>query len=119
MEAEKQAIEKVIDDSIGWAKTKDTALLYSCFAQDEDLFWFTPEAAGTTRGFAAFQQTVESLFLDPRFRAVGHEIHDLKINLSRGGDVAWWSCRLDDENEWDGRPASWINVRWSSWNPQI
>ncbi len=113
VEAEKAEIEKVVKGSIGWALTKDTDLLYSCFARTEDLFWFSPETAGTTHGFEAFQQTVENVFLNEAFKAVRFEVRELKINLSQSGDVAWYSCLLDDENEWNGQPASWINVRWT------
>ena len=113
MEAEKAQIEEVIKASIGWAQTKDTDLLYNSFAQDENLFWFTPEAAGTTHGFDSFKKTVENVFLNDAFKAIRFEVRDLKINLSRSGDVAWYSCMLDDENEWNGLPASWLNVRWT------
>jgi len=113
VEAEKARIEEVVKASIGWAQTKDTDLLYSCFANDEDLFWFTPESAGTTHGFESFKQTVGNVFLNDAFKAIRFEVRDLKINLSRSGDVAWYSCMLDDENEWNGQPASWINVRWT------
>lgn len=113
VEADKVRIEEVVKASIGWAQTKDTDLLYRCFAQDEDLFWFTPDAAGTTHGFESFKQTVESVFLNDAFKAIRYEVRDLKINLSCSGEVAWYSCMLDDENEWNGRPASWLNVRWT------
>jgi hypothetical protein len=113
VDVEKVRIEEVIKASIGWAQTKDTDLLYRCFAKDESLFWFTPEAAGTTHGFESFKQTVEQVFLNDAFKAIRFEVRDLKINLSRSGDVAWYSCMLDDENEWNGQPASWINVRWT------
>ena len=111
--AEKAVIEEVIKNSIGWATTKDTDLLYSCFAQDEDLFWFTPESAGTTHGFESFEQTVENLFLNDAFKAVRFEVRELRIRLSQSGEVAWYSCYLDDENEWNGQPASWLNARWT------
>ncbi len=111
--AEKAVIERVIKDSIGWAKNKDTDLLYSCFAADENLFWFTPEATGTTHGYENFKKTVEGVFLNDAFKAVRFEVHHMKINLSRSGDVAWYSCILDDENEWNGQPASWLNTRWT------
>jgi ketosteroid isomerase-like protein len=110
---EKAIIEEVVTASIGWAKTKDTDRLYRCFAHDEDLFWFAPEASGTVRGFESFRETVENVFLNDAFRAVRFEIRDLKINLSRSGTVAWYSCFLDDENEWNGQPASWLNARWT------
>lgn len=113
MAGERDSVFKVIEDSIAWAKNKDTELLYSCFAHDENLFWFTPEADGTTRGFENFTKQVNSFFLDKRFRAVSHEIRDMKIDFSKSGETAWWSCMLDDMNEWDGRSASWMNVRWT------
>lgn len=113
VDAERAVIKQVIKDSIGWAKNKDTDLLYSCFADDENLFWFTPEAGGTTHGFESFRNTVEGVFLNDAFKAVRFEVRDMKINLSRSGDVAWYSCMLDDENEWNGQPASWLNTRWT------
>jgi ketosteroid isomerase-like protein len=112
VEAEKARIEEVINASIGWAKTKDTTLLYGCFAHDEELFWFTPEG-GINHGFADLQKTTESIFLDEAFKAIRHEIRDLFIGLAQSGDVAWFHCILDDENEFDGQPFSWINVRWT------
>ncbi|MCP4547483.1 MAG: nuclear transport factor 2 family protein [bacterium] len=113
VDAEKARITQVVKDSIGWALDKDTELLYSCFADDENLFWFTPEATGTTHGIAEFRQTVDNVFLNDAFKAVRFEVREMKVNLSRSRDVAWYSCRLDDENEWDGRPASWLDVRWT------
>lgn len=111
--AEKPIIEEVIKNSIGWAQSKDTALLYSCFAQSEDLFWFAPEAGSVTYGFENFKQTVESVFLNDAFQAVRFEVKEMKITLSRSGECTWWSCILDDENTWNGQPASWLNVRWT------
>jgi hypothetical protein len=51
--------------------------------------------------------------MNPAFVAVGSDFRDMRIHLSRGGDVAWWSCILDDHNTWQGRPANWDNVRWT------
>ncbi len=106
-------IDSVIRGNIRWALTKDTTLLYGTVAHDSALFWFSPDSAGTVVGFPAFGRQVEGLFLDPAFVAVGSEFRDLRIRLSRGGDVAWWSCILDDRNTWQGRPAEWWNVRWT------
>lgn len=110
---EKAAIEGVVHASIGWAKEKDKELLYRCFAQNEDLFYFSPANAGTITGFEAFQELTEGFFMQEAFKAIRYEIKDLRINLSRGGDVAWYSATLDDINEWNGQPASWFNVRWT------
>jgi ketosteroid isomerase-like protein len=111
--AEAARVDSVIRASIEWAVQKDTAAMFRLFAQDSALFWFSPDSAGTTRGFAAQKRVVEEVFMNPAFVAIGTDIRDMQIHLSRGGDVAWWSCILDDRNTWQGRPANWENVRWT------
>ncbi len=111
--AETARIDSVIRGNIRWALTKDTVLLYGTLAHDPTLFWFSPDSAGTVEGYAAFRRFAEQVFLNPAFVGVGSDFRDLRIHLSRGGDVAWWSCILDDRNTWQGRPAEWRNVRWT------
>lgn len=111
-ESEVAVIKEVIHNSIGWAKTKDKELAYSCFAQDSSLFFFNPDPDNTV-GFESLKQLTENVFMNEAFKAIRYEIRDLKINLSRSGDVAWYAAMLDDINEWNGQPASWINVRWT------
>jgi len=113
IEAEKEAISEVIRNSIGWAANKDTTLLYSCFADDPELFWFSPRDDGTVHGIEAFRAMTENFFLNDAFKAVSFEVKDLKINLSQSGDVAWYHARLDDYNTWQGQPANWEDVRWT------
>lgn len=113
MAGDYKEVEKVIDDSIGWVMNKDRERLLECMAQDENLFYFSPDEGGTIEGFDNFVKLVDTLFMDERFKGVGHEIRDLKINFSRAGDTAWYSCRLDDFNEWNGRPSNWENARWT------
>ncbi len=110
---EKSRIEAVIKSSITWAQTKDKDLLFRCIVDDSTLFYFSPDNAGTITGIAAFRQLVDDLFMNPAFKAVRAEFKDLRINLSQSGDCAWWSCYLDDFNEWNGQPANWENVRWT------
>jgi len=112
-DAEKAKIGKVIRTSIEWAMTKDTLASYSCFARDPSLFFFQPDSKGTMEGFENFRKETESFFMDPRFKAVGSKFTDLRIHLSKSGDVAWYSCLLTDHNTWDGRPANWDDVRWT------
>jgi ketosteroid isomerase-like protein len=111
-DAEKARIAKVVRTSIEWATTKDTLALYRSFAAGLDLFFFNPDT-NATEGFQAFRELTESVFMDPRFRAVASRFDDLRIHLSKSGDVAWYSCRLMDHNTWDGRPANWDDVRWT------
>jgi ketosteroid isomerase-like protein len=111
--AERGEVEKVIRASIEWAMTKNTDLLYRSFVHDSTLFWFSPDNAGTVRGFDAFKQQVEQIFMNPAFKAVGSEFINLDVHLSRSGDVAWYSCILNDRNTWKGQPADWEGVRWT------
>ncbi len=111
--AEKAIIEKVIKNNIAWAVTKDTTLLYSTVAQDEDLFYFSPSDNGTISGFEAFKQLTEGFFMHPDFKGVDSNTREMVIHISQSGDAAWWHCRLDDFNEWKGQPANWEDYRWS------
>jgi ketosteroid isomerase-like protein len=111
--AEKAKVAKVVRTSIEWAMTKDKQALFDCFARDSGLFFFQPDSKSTMEGFQPFQEETESFFMDPRFKAVGSAFTDLRIHLSKSGDVAWYSCLLTDHNTWDGRPANWDDVRWT------
>lgn len=111
--AEKAIVEQVIKSSITWAVNKDKELLYNSFVNDSTLFYFSPDNAGTISGFAAFQDLVDNLFMNPAFKAIKADFKDLRVSLSQSGDCAWWSCYLDDFNEWDGKPTNWENVRWT------
>jgi len=110
-EKETKLIEQAIHNSIGWAKNKDTSILYSVIADDPNFREIHPND-NVVLGIDEFKKA-ESFWLDPRFKAVRYEIRDLKINLSKSGDVAWFFCMLDDINEWDGQPANWENTRWT------
>ncbi|MBZ5587730.1 MAG: nuclear transport factor 2 family protein [Acidobacteriia bacterium] len=106
------AIRKAIHASIGWALTKDRALLESVLSHDPAFFIFHPDSKTTVAGW----EPMEKLFgfwMDPRFKATGYEIRDLRINLSRSGDVSWFSAVLDDCGAWDGKPSCWKDTRWT------
>lgn len=113
LEAETSAITQVVRNSIGWALDKDKDLLYSSLAQDTSFFIFHPDAGSTIVGFEAFRDMAERVFMNEAFKATGFEVRELRINLSRSGDVAWYSAMLDDFGEWAGEPTAWINARWT------
>ncbi len=108
---EKLLIEKTIRTSIGWAKDKDIKLLYSVIANDSDFLEVHP-GPKVVKGFSEFRKA-EEFWMSPDFKAVRYKISDLRINISKSGDAAWWFCMLDDINEWKGEPASWENTRWT------
>ena len=109
---EKKVIEKVIRDNIGWALTKDRPLLESTLAHDECLFMFQPDSKSTIVGWEQFAKQFD-FWMDARFKAIRSDIRDLRIDVARSGDVAWWSCVLDDLGEWDGKPVGWKDARWT------
>jgi ketosteroid isomerase-like protein len=108
---EVERIEQSIRDCIGWAKTKDFRLLYSVIANDADFLEVHPNDR-VVKGFEDFKKA-ETFWKSPDFKAVRYEIRDLKISLSKSGDVAWFYCILDDINEWKGQPSNWENTRWT------
>jgi len=111
-EDDQATIGQVVNNSIGWAVTKDLDLLYSSLAQDSAFFIFHPDSASTVVGWHEFEPLTE-VWLNPAFTATRFEVKDLRINLSRSGTVAWYSALLDDFAEWEGEPVGWENVRWT------
>ncbi len=111
IDIEKVKVEEAIKNSILWAKDKDTSLLYSIIADDENFLEVHPDNS-VVKGILEFKKA-EKFWLDPRFNVVKCEIWDLKISFSQDGTVAWFYCMLNDIAEWDGQPASWENTRWT------
>jgi len=105
------AVEQAINNVIGWAINKDFNLFFGTIADDSNFISVTP--------YKRVKFGVEDVKKDtsfwgsPDFKAIRHELRDLKIIFSRGGDVAWFFCYLDDINEWKGEPANWENARWT------
>ena len=108
---DRKEVEAVINNVFGWAVTKDFDLFFRSIADDSDFVSVTP--------YKRVKFGVEDVKKDtafwsnPDFKAIRHELHDLRIKFSRSGDVAWFYCVLDDINELNGQPANWENVRWT------
>jgi hypothetical protein len=110
---EKIIVEQVIHNAICWAMTKDTATLFNTFIPDSTLFIFSPDSGSTLTGFQSLKYLADNVWMTDHFKAIECTIRDLRINFSKNGDVAWYSCYLDDISEWDGRKSGWKNVRWT------
>jgi ketosteroid isomerase-like protein len=110
-EVEREDIRRTISACIGWAKDKNLDLFYSVIAHDDDYVSVSPGARIVKR-FEDVKQNVP-FWMSPDFKYVRHELKDLEITFSRGGDVAWFFCILDDINTYKGEPASWENTRWT------
>jgi len=105
-------VEKAIHASIGWALTKDRALLESVLSHDPAFFIFHPDSKTTVVGWESMERLF-AFWMDPRFKATGYDITDLRVNLSRSGEVSWFSAILDDCGQWDGKPSCWKDTRWT------
>jgi len=109
---DRAVVDQTIRDSIGWALTKDRALLERVITHDADLFIFHPDSKSTVAGWDAFAKNF-SFWLDPRFKATSFDVRDLRITFARSGEVCWFSAMLDDLAEWDGKPTGWKDTRWT------
>ena len=108
---ELKAVAQVINNVFGWAVNKDFKLFFDSIADDSNFISVTPYER-VKFGVAAVKQD-SAFWGSPHFKAIRHEIRDLRIHFSASGEVAWFYCVLDDINEWKGEPANWENVRWT------
>ena len=112
--AEIETVSATIKGCITWCiPDKDRDRLYAHRVKDSTFFIFHPTSRSTIHGFDEFKAYAERIFFDPRFKATSVDIKDLRVNLSKRGDVAWFSCLLDDQGEWDGQPVGWKDARWT------
>lgn len=114
VDGEKAEIAKVIETSIKWCfPDKSLERLYGSVVNDSTFFMFQPDSRTTIDGFDAFRDFSERVFMVDECQPKGSTIKDLKIVLSTTGDVAWFSCLLDDWGEWAGEPWDWNDIRWT------
>lgn len=113
-EEEKTEVIKVIETSIKWCfPDKSRERLYSSVVNYSTFFMFQPDSRATIKGFEDFKRFSERVFMVDACQPKGSTIKDLRVTLSRSGDVAWFSCLLDDWGEWEGTPWNWKDTRWT------
>ena len=83
-------VRKLINDSIGWALTKDKERLFDIMAHDDDFFIFHPDSRSTIIGFEAFRRLAERAWMTDAFKATDFAIRDLRLTFSESGTVAWY-----------------------------
>jgi ketosteroid isomerase-like protein len=96
---EREAVQKAIEQSIGWAIEKDFDAMFDLWADDLFHFWLFSDSKVV--GIDQFRKHAES-WRDPEFRGTRFAFRDLRIVFSRTGDVAWYSCTLDDCGSYKG-----------------
>ncbi|MFH1197128.1 MAG: rhodanese-like domain-containing protein [bacterium] len=106
-----EQVKKAINNVFGWAVNKDFDLFFKTISADSNFVSVTPYAR-VKFGIDAVKKDT-SFWGSLDFKAIRHEIRDLRINFSKEGSVAWFYCVLDDINTWKGEPANWEKVRWT------
>ena len=93
------AVKKCIEQSIGWAIEKDFEAMFRLWADDMFHFWLFSNSLIV--GLDTFKEYAER-WRDPDFRGTRFEFKDLRITFSSSGDIAWYSCFLDDCSSYKG-----------------
>lgn len=96
------AVKYTIEQSIGWAVKKDFETMYKLWAEDMFHFWLFSNSK--IIGLEDFKKYSE-VWKDPDFHGTSFEFRDLRIVFSRSGDVAWYSCYLDDCSSYKGKQS--------------
>ena len=97
-----EAVKKAIEQSIGWAIEKNFDDMFRLWADNMFHFWLFSDS--TVIGLDNFKKYAEQ-WKDPDFRGTRFEFKDLRIVFSRSGDVAWYSCTLDDCGSFKGKES--------------
>lgn len=100
--ADREEVKKAIEQSIGWAIKMDFDAMFRLWADDLFHFWLFSDSR--VIGLDNFKKHAEG-WRDPDFRGTRFEFRDLRIMFSRSGDVAWYSCTLDDCSSYKGKES--------------
>ena len=99
---DREAVRKAIEQSIGWAIEKDFDAMFRLWGDDMIHFWLFSDSHVV--GLDSFKVYAEQ-WRDPDFRGTRFAFRDLRIKFSRSGDVAWYSCFLDDCGSYKGKES--------------
>jgi len=102
-----EMVKETIEQSIGWAIEKDFDNMFRLW--DENMFHFWLFSNSIVVGLDSFKIYAEQ-WEDPDFRGTRFEFKDLRIMFSSDGDVAWYSCFLDDCGALKGKEFCLENV---------
>jgi hypothetical protein len=102
-----EAVKKAIEQSVGWAIEKDFEAMFRLW--DDNMFHFWLFSNSLVVGLDNFKIYAEQ-WRDTDFRGTRFEFKDLRIMFSQSGDVAWYSCFLDDCGSYKGKESCLENV---------
>ena len=102
-----EVVKKTIEQSIGWAIEKDFDAMFRLWGEDMFDYWLLSNSL--VIGLDNFK-TYANVWRDPDFRGTRYEFKDLRIVFSQSGDVAWYSCFIDDCWSYKGEEGCTENV---------
>ena len=104
---DREAVRIAIEQAIGWAIEKDFDAMFRLWGDDLFMLWLTSDSQVV--GIDDFKKYAER-WRDPDFRGTRFEFRNLRIVFSASGDVAWYSCFLDDCGSYKGQEFCTENV---------
>jgi len=102
-----ETVKETIEQSIGWAIEKDFDAMFRLW--DDNMFHFWLFSDSKVVGLDSFK-IYSKQWEDPDFRGTRFEFKDLRIVFSQSGEVAWYSCFLDDCGSYKGKESCLENV---------
>ncbi|MGA9116688.1 MAG: nuclear transport factor 2 family protein [Bacteroidota bacterium] len=105
--SEYEEVKAAIEQSIGWAVEKDFDAMFRLW--DDNMFHFWLFSKSLVVGLDSFRIYAEQ-WRDPDFHGTRFQLKDLRIVFSQSGDVAWYSCFLDDCGSFKGEESCLENV---------
>ena len=105
--ADYDAVKECVEQSIGWAIEKNFDDMFKLWSENMFHFWLF--SGSKVVGLESFEKYADR-WRDPDFRGTRFEFKDLRIVFSRSGDVAWYSCYLDDCGSIKGKESCLTDV---------
>ena len=102
-----EEVKNAIEQSIGWAIEKNFDTMFSLWSDNMFHFWlFSNSIVISLDSFKIYANQ----WRDPDFWGTRFKFKDLRIVFSQSGDVAWYSCYLDDCGSYKGQESCLENV---------
>ena len=113
LDRERAAVRQVAYTFVGWAlDDKNVDALKASLSHGDDFFMFQPDSRSTVAGYQEFLKLIPG-WMNPEFRATKTELREVKVDISKSGDFAWFSSLLEDCGEVKGRAACWKDCRYT------
>lgn len=111
VEAEKAAVQTLIDDFVTSWQTKDMELASKIFAHDDDMVMFGTDASEHFVGWEQVKGSIQKQF--DAAENIQVATRELSIKVHKSGEVAWISLLMDLQGVSTGEPFSLEGMRFT------